>query len=459
MVRRDLCDPMALSIISDAQHHLAIQDSLTIMDSEHLSKSPVFPAEIIELIIDHLQDDIVALTRISGTSHAILHSCRRHLFRSVKLGISPTPYIFIRLFQYNPSIGQYVRELELDIDSFPSWIPGKPNTSAENVQTLTQTPFVEKLAIRGSISPPTSWDSLRANLQQPILNHIHSASLTELSIYNFVIPVTIFRSCVNLSALTISQVKDSGKTELLDQERMSPCSPQPMNIPQLRSLELGKSSYAFALALVRYRDSDGHPLIRFDGLKTLIVRCHREKETQVIEDICKEAIGLETFACRGISWSTVPFFTTHWPDLSRFSTLKTLKGWCRDLLPAGDLLQGLCEGLQRFPLPNVLETLDIEILMSVNWHSKSISTQNTWSQLDAVLSHRFPQLHKVSINVVFPYHPENPDLESAELCEEVGMVRKRFPWLNGNEAVKFDFATSFAVQEGGIALDIFLSPL
>ena len=397
------------------------------------------------MIIDHLQDDIAALTHISGTSHTILHSCRRHLFRSVKLGISPTPYIFRRLVQYIPSIGQHVRELALHVDnSLLEWVPGKQNTDAENIQTLTQTPFVEKLSIRGSMRPPTSWNSLHPTLQQPILNRIHSASLTKLYIYGFVIPVTIFRSCVNLSTLTIIHVKDSGKPEPIDQARVWPHSLQPITIPQLRSFEVGDSSIAFALALVHYRDSDGHPLIRFSGLKTLILHCHREKETQFIKDICKEAIGLETFACRGITGSALLSLDTQWPDFSHFSMLKTLKGQCSNARLSEDLLLGLCEKLEMFPQPNVLETLDIEV--SLIWDRNLISTRNEWGRLDDVLSRGFPQLHRVSINVVFLCYSRNPDPVSAELREDLGMVRKRFPWLNENAAVKFNFSTSFAIR-------------
>jgi hypothetical protein len=65
-----------------------------------------------------------------------------------------------------------------------------------------------------------------------------------------------------------------------------------------------------------------------------------------------------------------------------------------------------------------------------------------------VLSRGFPRLHRVSINVVFPFHPGNPDPESAELREEVGMVRKGFPWLSGNAAVKFNFTTWRHEQHG-----------
>lgn len=412
------------------------------MDSEHLPKSPVFPTEIIELIIDHLQDDIVALTRISGTSHAIHHSCHRRLFRSVKLVISPTPKMFIRVFRHNPSIGQHVRKLVLHIHPrLSEWVPGKQNTQDlaavhENIQTLTQTPFVEKLSIRGSI---TSWNSLHATLQQPILNCIHSASLTELSIEAFVIPVTIFRSCVNLSALMINYVEDSGKPEPNDQARMSPHSPQPMNIPQLRSFEV-VSSTAFALALLRYRDSDGHPLIRFDRLETLIVPYyHPKQEMQVIEDICKEATGLETFACGGIMAGTE---STDWPDFSHFLMLKNWRG--QGKLFSESLLQGLCEKLQMFPQLNVLETLDLEISLPEGWHYLPISIQNEWGQLDVVLSRGFPRLHTVSINVVLFYSPPaDPDSESAELRESERLFREKFPCLNGNPAVNFNFSTSF----------------
>jgi hypothetical protein len=411
---------------------------------EPLSKSSVFPTEIIELIIDYLQDDIFALTRISGTSHAILHSCRQRLFRSVRLGISPISHTFIRLFRYNPSIGQYVRELALHVDnSLSKWYPGKnwQNDDTEDIETLTQTPFVEKLSIYGGISQPTSWNSLHVTLQQPILDRIHHSSLTELSICKFVIPVTIFRLCLNLSALTLKQVEDSETSEPIDQAKISPRSLQPITIPQLRSLELGISANEFALALFHHRDGDGHPLIRLDGLKTLIVHCYRERETQVIKGICEEAIGLETFSCRGITGSAFPSLA-QWPDFSHFSTVKTLKGRCGHALVTEDLLLGLCDKLQMFPQPNVLETLDIEI--SVNWDHRLISTRNEWGRLDDVLSRGFPRLHRVSIRVVFPYYIGNPDPESAWLRKEVGVVRKMFPWLNENAAVKFNFSTSLA---------------
>jgi transcription elongation factor GreA-like protein len=123
--------------------------------------------------------------------------------------------------------------------------------------------------------------------------------------------------------------------------------------------------------MVQYRDGDGHPLIRFDGLKMLIVHCHRERETQVIKDICKEAIRLETFACRGITGSAFLSLATQWPDFSCFSTLKTLKGRCGYAQLSENLLLGLCEKLQMFPQPNVLETLNIEI--SVIWDRRLIS--------------------------------------------------------------------------------------
>ena len=232
-------------------------------------------------------------------------------------------------------------------------------------------------------------------------------------------------------------------SEPIDQAEKSPRSLQPITIPQLRSFGLGISSNEFALALVHYRDSDGHPLIRFDGLKTLSVRCFRQKETQVIKDICKEAIGLETFACRGITGSALLPLDTQWPDFSRFSMLKTLKGQCSNARFSEDLLLGLCEKLQMFPQPNVLETLDIEV--SLIWDRNLISTRNEWERLDDVLSRGFLRLHRVSINVVFPCYSRNPDRQSAELREDVGMVRKRFPWLNENAAVKFNFSTSFAV--------------
>jgi hypothetical protein len=76
--------------------------------------------------------------------------------------------------------------------------------------------------------------------------------LTELYICKFAIPVTIFRLCVNLSALAIKQVVDSGTSEPIDQARISPRSLQPITIPQLCSFELGTSSNEFALALLHY---------------------------------------------------------------------------------------------------------------------------------------------------------------------------------------------------------------
>ena len=47
---------------------------------EYPSKFSDFPIEIIERIIDDLENDIAALTAVSETCHALLPTCRKHLF-------------------------------------------------------------------------------------------------------------------------------------------------------------------------------------------------------------------------------------------------------------------------------------------------------------------------------------------------------------------------------------------
>ena len=148
--------------------------------------------------------------RISKTSHTILHLCRRCLFRSVNLGGTSISNTFMDLVQYNPTVGQYVRELALHVNALdrqtdPSyWRPG----DASNIPLLTQTPFVEKLSIHGCIPPPTSsWNFLCPTFQQPILNRIHSASLCNP---DRLTPVWTLCSCLGLLLdLHISYIRAS----------------------------------------------------------------------------------------------------------------------------------------------------------------------------------------------------------------------------------------------------------
>lgn len=100
----------------------------------------------------------------------------------------------IHLLWCNPGIGHCAREVTLPIDlSLERWTPGSPNI----VPTVKLLPKYRSWRTSKSTLPtPTESTTLHlrrlapSTLQQLILEHINSPSLTDLSISDFKIPTT-----------------------------------------------------------------------------------------------------------------------------------------------------------------------------------------------------------------------------------------------------------------------------
>ena len=408
---------------------------------EHHSKFPDFPIEIIERIIDDLENDIAALTAVSETCHALLPICRKHLFRCIDL--SPRGPLSLKnlsqLLRYNPDIGLYVRKLKLHLsDSLDNWFPSKQDANADNILALSQVQLLESLQIVG---PPnvshfscTLWNDLHPILQRPILDRMYSPSLTELNISRFILPFATFRSCTNLSILTIKEMVDykSAKGPAVDHLEV-PSHP----IPQLRSLTvLDAWSHRYASSLIQFRGSDGHPTIRFDKLKTLAVHCYYFQDVHAIKDILSEAGELEAFAYKANTPEGC-YGLAGWINVSAYSTLTTLKviynvmSWSHSEVP----LKGLCHELDLFPRNNVLEVLEVEVDMSIVLES---TREEQWGRLDSVLSRGFSRLRRVAIGVIFQDTMGLPQIAQLQQCEEIS--RTHFPCLRENAAVELDFS-------------------
>ena len=407
---------------------------------EYPSKFSDFPIEIIERIIDDLENDIAALTAVSETCHALLPICRKHLFRSIDL--SPRGPLSLKnlsqLLRYHPDIGLYVRELKLYLnESLDRWDPSKQDPYADNILSLSQVRFLESLQIVGAKSvlhfSCTLWNALHPLLRQPILVRMYSPSLTELNITRFIVPFAIFRSCANLSILTIKEMVDYKSGEGPFDHLEVPSHP----IPQLRSFTvLDAWSHRYASALVQFRGSDGHPTIKIDKLKTLAVHCYYFQDVQAIKDISTEAGELETFAykantpegCYGLAgWINVSAFST----MTTFKVIYNVMSWSHSEVP----LKGLCHELDLFPRNNVLEVLEVEVDMSIVLES---TREEQWGRLDSVLSRGFSRLRRVAIGVIFQDTMGLPQIAQLQQCEEIS--RTHFPCLRENAAVELDFS-------------------
>ncbi|EDR16156.1 uncharacterized protein LACBIDRAFT_321388 [Laccaria bicolor S238N-H82] len=407
---------------------------------EYPSKLSVFPIEIIEHIIDDLENDIDALTAVSETCHALLPLCRKRLFQSIDLSPRGPSSLknLSRLLRYNPDIALYIRELKLHLNrSLDNWDPNGPNAYADNILTLSQVQFLQSLQIVGvdettSYISYASWNALHPSLRKPILELIYSPTLTELNISRFMLPFATFRSCINLSILTIEEMADYKSVDGTVGFLEVPSHP----IPQLHSFIVqGVDSHRYASALIHFRGSDGNPTIKFDRLKMLAVYCNYVQDVKVIEDIVKEAGEMERFVykantpegCRGLAG---------WITVSAFSTLTTLKVVFNMMWFNEHHLQSLCNELDLFPRNNVLEVLDIEMDVPTDLSSPQ---EQPWGRLDHVLFRNFSRLRRVVV-LIFQIGMRLPEIAQRQQFEEA--TRAQFTWLRENTPVEFDISTN-----------------
>ncbi|TFK65058.1 hypothetical protein BDN72DRAFT_846090 [Pluteus cervinus] len=160
-----------------------------------------FPQELLEAFVDQLQDDKASLRACSLASRKFLLSCRKYLFYALRFdlpAIQSNPTAFRQIFEENPQLGSFVRDLEL-----------YPNLSSSNHVDLlwildhciSQITSLDIFQSQWSaVNPNTRWaiDQRQLKLQGP--------TLTRLAIHGHFteIPVSIFEGLTRLKQLELS---------------------------------------------------------------------------------------------------------------------------------------------------------------------------------------------------------------------------------------------------------------
>lgn len=170
------------------------------MSLPHLSQ------ELIDSILDHLQDDIRALTKCALVSQSFLPTAQRHLFATLDLDTSQhgarTCEKLLNALSLNPCLAQYIETLNLRLYS------DSTGGSQVLINTLSALQHLRSISLRSSSSDPgRQWTCLPRELQSALLARLQHSGMTAASITGFRgFPLDIFMHCRHLKHLAIEGV-------------------------------------------------------------------------------------------------------------------------------------------------------------------------------------------------------------------------------------------------------------
>ncbi|TCD63282.1 hypothetical protein EIP91_005772 [Steccherinum ochraceum] len=157
--------------------------------------APDVPQEIVDLIIDNLQDDPLALRSCALTAHNWVHRSRRHLHSLVRIG---EYYVNLRRYA-SPPVAQYVRSLDLYMVRTDR---GRQRTTTESLwKMVARFQNLRSLVIRDfefyRLSPRRSEVLLNicSRLRSLELRHVHFADPADF--------LSLVGACPQLRALLI----------------------------------------------------------------------------------------------------------------------------------------------------------------------------------------------------------------------------------------------------------------
>ena len=157
--------------------------------------TPDVPQEIVDLIIDNLQDDPLALRACTLTAHNWVHRSRRHLHSRVRIG-----EYYINLNRYScPQTASYVRELDLYMVRTTR---GRQRTTTDRLWEMVERfPNLKSLIIRDfefyRLSPQ------RYALLRNICAKLHTLELHHVQFADPVDFLSFIGSCVKLRSFYI----------------------------------------------------------------------------------------------------------------------------------------------------------------------------------------------------------------------------------------------------------------
>jgi hypothetical protein len=224
--------------------------------------------------------------------------------------------------------------------------------------------------------------------------------------------------------------------------------------PQLRSFAFRLNSGPYAMRLLNARRPNGGRVLDFRNVRTLSVEAGKEGDLMVIQAFIRVTQKLETLdyvgtyqdptmACH-VSLAILAEITKGYTgfaasmNASSLSTLRTLRHQHDIEDEIQDPLCGFCEEITIISGRNVIEEISLRVIVQTDCRCK---TGSEWGGLDAVLSHGFPQLRSVSLDIEICVF--SPSFSEAALEEQVNEIpRKYYTWLSSNIQVMFNFSTS-----------------
>jgi hypothetical protein len=244
------------------------------------------PYDIAAHIVDILaaQGDLTAVKNVSLASSSLLHLSRRHIFHTIPTYTDLSRSLkrrFISLLVSNPALAQYIRILHYEIH------PGD-NQLLPLLPTLLQTiSHLECLRMTSATDyyGKFDWATIDPLLQSALLHLMHLPTLTHFVIASARnIPLSAFAPCINLKRLDISFITVAPSDELA-----GPSGSHSTQTPRILHFRTDSSQIAVG-RLLRARWKDGHPVLDFTHLKTLVLDFDMFHDVQLTQEVF-ETIG------------------------------------------------------------------------------------------------------------------------------------------------------------------------
>lgn len=395
------------------------------------------PLEVIELIIEivanndyheaPIQPKFPNTKACSLISHAFLHRCRQHIFRSIRLydkrraansSWQNSAQLFAQLITDNAEIANYVRQLHYLVQTHitePYY--GVPPALARliNLETLTLS----------STSGFFKWDTIKLPSMSTLLHLLHGPKIQSLKL----ICVSGFRvsdlvRCRNLRNLDLCHVLLAAAEDDVV-FFIPPSSTTPLHHLGLKHCQTHHASQVVTRQLV-----DGRRIIKTNSLKSLSIGISYPREVEHATEIFQHIRGLETLDILGafslMADDGKQLFIDRYPVVAltanltesvisfislTLETLSNLKITLNKRDDSQEPLTHICHILHHISGRNCIKSLDIFIRIPKHL---DCTVGDEWGELERVLlSPGWPFLVQLDIKIIANGAREGLRLEKA----------------------------------------------
>ena len=380
--------------------------------------SPVFPFDIIALIIDTVGEDkdTNLLKKLALVSHCFHQICCKHLFATIELhdvNLNPHYHLasskkgFAKLLESRPDVVKHIRKLtyyvNYDVDNddhllSPIILKFVPTFSRLNCLTITAMP------ITPGLKNICDWNAVDSSLTSAFLHLMHLPTINHIDlsyIENF--PLSNFTPSVNLHRLDIDleYSRESFEAESSLEIIME-------TMPKIGEFHISISD-PLAMKLLHARTQDGRPSFSFMDFRrvSMWLRQFEDDSEKSVRYLLQNAKLLENFHLTVVC--------------SRILGLRHLEFV---------FLGGFCEELEALPEHNMLEALsfDFHVHGSHDGFEMEDFIGSILQKLEKVLVRVIPRwsaLRQVSFRVLIsPWGIRN----IAEFCETLQIDKYQPPF-------------------------------